>query len=765
MSDFTKDLNEVQKQAVVYNDGPQLVIAGAGSGKTRVLTYKIAYLLQQGVHPSEILALTFTNKAAREMNERICELVENGITRYLWSGTFHSIFAKILRINAQYIGYRSDYTIYDTSDSKSLIKSIVKELMLDDKVYKPQDVASKISSAKSRLILPEQYARDAEISRRDQNCGMRRMAEIYAIYQKRCQMSNAMDFDDLLLNTFLLFRNHEQVRQHYATQFRHILVDEYQDTNYVQYMILSQITQPESSICVVGDDAQSIYSFRGANIDNILNFQKHYPTAVVTKLECNYRSTSNIVEAANSIIKNNRRQIPKNVYSLQGEGSPLCLHITYSEKDESLKVASEIRRILRREAISYNDIALLYRTNAQSRSFEEAFRQNSIPYRIYGGLSFYQRKEIKDVIAYFRLIVNPNDEEALKRIINYPARGIGQTTINKLQALATDSEQPLWTVATHISDYAENFSKATQAKVLKFVSMISAFANKAKATSAYALADEVIRQSGIIADLQNSNDETSQAQLENLEELLNSIRSYEEEVIEEEGRTQILLTDFLSQVSLLTDRDAPDDSEPKVTLMTIHAAKGLEYHTVFITGLEEGIFPTSSVEYSPRELEEERRLFYVAVTRAKRNCILTHARSRFRWGKTENFMLSRFVQEIDDRYIEGTPRIGTPRFSATTTSTTRPSSAPSQRTTSLAPTSQRTASLKPLTHLPSATPSSSVAPSPGNLSVGSMVEHDRFGLGVVVAMDGAGDNAKATVDFTNAGCKTLLLRFAKIKLL
>ncbi len=767
--EITKDLNEAQVQAVVYNDGPQLVIAGAGSGKTRVLTCKIAYLLQMGVPASRILALTFTNKAAREMNQRISSLLGGESTRYLWSGTFHSIFARILRRESAHIGFTSDFTIYDTSDSRSLLKSIVKEMGLDEKMYKPQLVASKISMAKNRLVLPAGYAADASFRMRDERDGLREMPRIYEAYFHRCRQSNAMDFDDLLLYTFILFRDKEVVRNAYRERFVHILVDEYQDTNYAQYMIIAQLTTPESKICVVGDDAQSIYGFRGASIDNILNFQSHFPTTVVTKLECNYRSTECIVEAANSIIKNNRRQIPKNVYSHRGGGAPITLYSTYSDKDESLKVAAEISRLVRREGVGYNDIGLLYRTNAQSRSFEEAFRQSNIPYRIYGGLSFFQRKEVKDVIAYFRLMTNPHDEEAFKRVVNYPARGIGQTTLAKVQAAAHQNDVSMWEIAKNATLYDTGISGATQKKLLTFVMFVEGFSGRMAETSAYSIAKDLISESGIIRELQMDPDVEAQSKLENVQELLNAIQEYELEAKEERGVTHVSIVEYLNQVALLTDADVDDEDQMKVTLMTVHAAKGLEFDTVFITGMEDGLFPSENAQYSEREIEEERRLFYVAVTRAKRLCYLTYAKSRYRWGKTEYCSISPFVEEIDSRYIqtEHGGQVGnTPKPFLNKPAKAEPvrktfggmMNSSSGRTT---PMPSRASNLQRVSSL-NTSPATAHAQNTSGLKVGAIVEHDRFGVGTVISLDGTGDNAKAVVDFTNAGLKTLLLRFAKI---
>ena len=765
--DILKDLNDAQRQAVTYNDGPQLVIAGAGSGKTRVLTYKIAYLLQQGVGPHSILALTFTNKAAREMNERIAIWVGSETTRYLWSGTFHSIFSRILRKEAQWINYRSDFSIYDSSDSRSLLKSIIKELLLDEKVYKPQLVAGKISKAKNRLILPQQYANDSELRRRDERDGMPSVAQIYGIYQQRCHLANAMDFDDLLLNFYLLLQNNKDLCASYRNKFQHILVDEYQDTNYAQYMILSLLTTEDSKICVVGDDAQSIYGFRGASIDNILNFQTHYPKALLTKLECNYRSTKTIVDAAHSVIKHNQRQIPKNVYSNQADGQALRLIATYSDKDEAYAVATEIKKLISAREADYNNIALLYRTNAQSRAFEEAFRQYRIPHKIYGGLSFFQRKEVKDAVAYFRLLANPHDEESFKRIINYPARGIGQTTLGKIYDAALKHNISLWQTSENLQLYCPELTAAPRRKVESFVQLIKTLADKMETTSAFVLATEVIRLTGIEADLKQDKDPEALSKLQNIEELLNSIQAFEQEVHEEQGISRAPLTDFLHQISLLSDMDVADADDPnRVTLMTVHASKGLEFDVVFITGLEDELFPSLNAD-----LEEERRLFYVAITRAKQRCFMTYAKSRMKWGVTEYVQPSRFItREIDRKFFADTPSA-----TQSSPSASRPTpynsavNRPTTPTTSFSNFGNPSGHRK-LTRIPSATASQSSGGATKetsmhpNLKEGCTIEHDRFGIGIVTKIEGTGENTRAVVEFQNAGTKTLLLKFAKIKL-
>ena len=652
--DFLNDLNESQRKAVEYIDGPSLVIAGAGSGKTRVLTYKIAYLLQQGVKPWSIMALTFTNKAAREMKERIGKLVGQELAQHLYMGTFHSIFSRILRAEAQHIGFTNNFTIYDESDSRSLIKTIVKEMGLDEKVYKPASVHSRISMAKNNLMSAENYARDKESYQADQRAKMPRLGEIFITYVQRCQQSNAMDFDDLLTLTFKLFQEHEDIRKKYADRFDFLLVDEYQDTNHAQMRIVMQLCKEKERVCAVGDDSQSIYSFRGANIDNILSFQSRFKEAKLFKLEQNYRSTQSIVEAANSLIKHNSNQIPKNVYSKNDKGERLIYKPAYSDKEEALIVCREIKRIKRQDDCQYSDFAILYRTNAQSRSFEEEFRKQGIPYRIYGGLSFFQRKEIKDVIAYFRLVANPDDEEAFKRIINYPSRGIGNTTLAKIATCALDNHVSFWQVISSPEHYGLGVNKGTLAKLESFRLMISGFVEKSASMNAFDLGDTIVKESGISADIykSGSRDPEDLARQENLEELLGGMQSFVEECREEGREQEAYLTDYLQGVALLTDLDSKgDDDEPRVSLMTVHASKGLEFPTVFVVGLEENIFPSAIVS-TLRELEEERRLLYVAITRAEKHCILTSAKNRFRYGKMEFGNPSRFIKEIDSAFIQ-----------------------------------------------------------------------------------------------------------------
>ena len=651
-TDFRSELNESQYEAVTYLDGPSLVIAGAGSGKTRVLTYKIAYLLQHGIHPWNILALTFTNKAAREMNLRISQICQDISLSGMWSGTFHSIFARLLRIEHEVINYPQDFTIYDSADTKSLIKAITKELGLDEKVYKQNIVAGHISEAKNHLILPAQYAAESTIISRDRSEGVAQIHKIYTIYQQRLSAAGAMDFDDLLLNTYLLLRDHLDVRQRYIERFQYILVDEYQDTNMAQNQILSLLTNPQSRICVVGDDAQSIYSFRGADISNILNFQQQYPNARIIKLECNYRSTQNIVNAANSIIRYNEHQIPKTVYSAGAEGDPITLFSAASDKEEARKIVANITRLHARKDVPYNEVAVLYRTNAQSRVIEEALQGANVPYRIYGGLSFYQRKEIKDTLAYCRLIANPHDEESFRRIINYPARGIGATTIQKVQLAAATHDVSMWTVANDPLAYGVEINKGAINKLSAFCELIESFRVQLDKVTASDLVRDIIRRSGIGVDLTLVKSAENTARQENVDELLASIQTLEKEARNEDGRTRVSLTEYLSTVSLLSDADTRDDGTPRVTLMTIHAAKGLEFQAVFVTGMEEDLFPSSLAKMSTHEMEEERRLFYVAVTRAKEYCFLSYAQTRFRYGSLQFAEPSPFLDEIDEAYIQ-----------------------------------------------------------------------------------------------------------------
>ena len=847
--DLLNDLNESQRKAVEYIDGPSLVIAGAGSGKTRVLTYKIAYLLQQGVKPWSIMALTFTNKAAREMKERIGKLVGQELAQHLYMGTFHSIFSRILRAEAQHIGFTNNFTIYDESDSRSLIKTIVKEMGLDEKVYKPASVHSRISMAKNNLMSADNYARDKELYQADQRAKMPRVGDIFITYVQRCQQANAMDFDDLLTLTFKLFQEHEDIRKKYADRFDFLLVDEYQDTNHAQMRIVMQLCKEKERVCAVGDDSQSIYSFRGANIDNILSFQSRFKEARLFKLEQNYRSTQSIVEAANSLIKHNSNQIPKHVYSKNDKGERLIYKPAYSDKEEALIVCREIKRIKRQDDCQYSDFAILYRTNAQSRSFEEEFRKQGIPYRIYGGLSFFQRKEIKDVIAYFRLVANPDDEEAFKRIINYPARGIGNTTLAKIATCALDNHVSFWQVISSPEHYVLGVNKGTLAKLESFRLMICGFVEKSASMNAFDLGDTIVKQSGISADIykSGSRDPEDLARQENLEELLGGMQSFVEECREEGREQEAYLTDYLQGVALLTDLDSKgDDDEPRVSLMTVHASKGLEFPTVFVVGLEENIFPSAIVS-TLRELEEERRLLYVAITRAEKHCVLTSAKNRFRYGKMEFGNPSRFIKEIDSAFIQedsemphddngfgssgygrggyvnggyggrmpwdnhsissqfkpdrkdysdgeddfrtsgrgGYRTSGRDDFRSSGRDDFRSSSRDDFRTSGRSGSGldSRFKSVRGLeaarrimdssssslgsssSSSGSAFGSSTSSAGSGRLVEGAKIEHQRFGVGTVLKLEGSGENAKATVQFVNSGTKQLLLKFAKFTII
>lgn len=781
MPDYIEELNEGQRNAVLYNDGPSLVIAGAGSGKTRVLTYKIAYLLENGYQPWNILALTFTNKAAREMKERIARQVGPERARHLWMGTFHSMFLRILHVEAGHIGFTSQFTIYDTADSKSLIRSIIKEMGLDEKVYKPGMVQARISNAKNHLVSPAGYANNKEAYEGDRAAKVPALRDIYRRYWERCRQADAMDFDDLLFYTFLLFRDHPEVLARYQDQFRYILVDEYQDTNFAQHSIVLQLAKNHQHVCVVGDDAQSIYSFRGADIDNILYFTKVYPDTKVFKLEQNYRSTQTIVRAANSLIEKNRWQIRKEVFSEKEKGEAIGVYRAYSDVEEGDIVVNKIAGLRREKRYAYSDFAILYRTNAQSRIFEEAMRKRGMPYRIYGGLSFYQRKEIKDVIAYFRLIVNPNDEEAFKRIINYPARGIGDTTVGKIIAAATGHNVSLWTVLCEPLAYGLNFNKGTVGKLQAFRGLVSAFITDAAEKNAYEIGADIIRQSGIINDVCQDNSPENLSRKENIEELVNGMSDFCAQR-QEEGNPNVLLGDFLSEVSLLTDQDSDKDGDgEKITLMTVHSAKGLEFKNVFVVGMEENLFPSGMAGDSPRALEEERRLFYVAITRAEEHCFLSYAKTRFRYGKMEFGSPSRFLKDIDVRFLrlpqdagmfrrveeeaavfrrENAGSFAPDREDAPYGGKERVSARPKQQI--IAPTVPR--NLKRVTSS-SVNSALAVGTSSGSVRQGQLIEHERFGLGEVLKVEGEGDNAKATIRFKNAGDKQLLLRFARFKVL
>ena len=850
--DLLKDLNEAQRAAVEYIDGPSLVIAGAGSGKTRVLTYKIAYLLSQGMKPWSIMALTFTNKAAREMKERIGKLVGNDLAQHLYMGTFHSIFSRILRAEAEHIGFNNNFTIYDESDSRSLIKAIVKEMGLDDKKYKPAAVHAKISMAKNNLMSAAAYESDAAIFEQNKRAQMPEVGKIFVAYVQRCKQANAMDFDDLLTLTYQLFREHEDIRHKYAARFDYVLVDEYQDTNHVQMSIVMQLCQEKQRVCAVGDDSQSIYSFRGANIDNILNYQRQFQGTRLFKLEQNYRSTQTIVEAANSLIKHNRNQIPKDVFSENAKGEKIQYKPAYSDKEEAVIVAKDVKRIRREDGCQYSDFAILYRTNAQSRSFEEEFRKQGIPYRIYGGLSFYQRKEIKDIIAYFRLVANPDDEEAIKRIINYPARGIGATTVLKIADCAHQNQVSFWEVIGAPEQYGLAVNKGAMNKLETFRLLISSFIERAQTTDVYELGDAIIKESGISQDIMSGKNADDLARQENLEEFLSGMSAFVEERREEGRFDELFLQDYLQDVALLTDADSDGDKdEPRVSLMTVHAAKGLEFPTVFVVGLEENIFPSPLSAASLRELEEERRLLYVAITRAEKHCILTNAKNRWRYGKMEFDNPSRFIDEIDGKLIDCQDEAGGSLFGSMSESRlgSRSGSRFGSRADSMSdqpewaraqrprrpwedaeqpryssryqnskpvasqfvadpkpslfddePETSRTSGRSSVSGRPSlsegnfksvralnaakrymemhsshpasrstgsaaSSVSSSAASSAGSsscgLQEGMKIEHQRFGRGTVLKIEGTGENTKATVEFVHSGTKQLLLKFAK----
>ena len=793
-------LNDSQREAVMCTEGPSLVIAGAGSGKTRVLTYKIAYLLQQGVKPWDILALTFTNKAAREMKQRIGNLVGNDIASRLVMGTFHSIFSRILRAEAEHVGFNSNYTIYDEADSRSLVKSVLKEMGLDEKTYKPSTVHNRISIAKNHMISAYDYSNDASAIERDKEQRMPNIYKVYLAYAERCKQANAMDFDDLLLLTYKLFKDNEDIRQKYAEKFKYVLVDEYQDTNTVQQRIVWQLTKEHQNVCVVGDDAQSIYSFRGANIDNILDFREMYDGAKLFKLERNYRSTQHIVEAANSLIRHNERQIPKDVYSKNGDGEKIVFKPAYSDKEEAIIVCKDIKQIRKQENCEWDDFAILYRTNAQSRAFEEAMRKENIPYRVYGGLSFYQRKEIKDIIAYFRIVVNPSDEEAFRRVINYPARGIGNTTISKIYSKAYESGVSMWDVISNPIKHQLDVNKGTLGKINAFKELIERFISKADNTDAYELGREIILDSGIKNDLYSDSSPEYVSRQENLEEFLSGLQDFVESR-HEEGDDHLMLVDYLQEVSLLSDLDSDDGEESsRVTMMTIHSAKGLEFPTVFVVGLEENIFPSPMATSSKRELEEERRLLYVAITRAEKHCILTCARNRFRYGRMEFDTPSRFLSDIKPSLLKiekesgetspfttSRPRFGSygDRFQNSNPVASQFRADPKPREVvhreergvdPLSSSFKRVlssagANMRRVSSLTSSSPNVRTPnhPSPSSpassLSIGNVIEHDRFGIGDVINIEGSGENTKATVKFRNVGTKQLLLKFAKFKVI
>lgn len=765
MSSFLDELNDTQQQAVMAKDGPSLVIAGAGSGKTRVLTYRIAYLLAKGVAPWNILALTFTNKAAREMQERIARLVGDQLASSLWMGTFHSIFSRILRSESERLGFPSSFTIYDTTDSKSLIKSIVKQLNLDEKEYKPSTVLTRISMAKNNLITAQTYKGNKAALDADRQAKRPEIFRIYEIYSARCFQSGAMDFDDLLLYTNILFRDHPDILDKYQQKFKYLLVDEYQDTNFSQYLIVKKLCQQHNNICVVGDDAQSIYSFRGAKIENILNFRSDYPAHKIFKLEQNYRSTKTIVNAANGIIKKNEHQIPKNVFSENSEGELIKIIDAYTDNEEGYQVINDLYEQMALKQLKFEDFAILYRTNAQSRIFEEALRKRNFPYKIYGGLSFYQRKEIKDLIAYLRLVINPNDSEAFKRVINYPARGIGNTTLEKLEQAATDYNTSLWLVATHLEKFTLNINKGTSTKIQSFIDLIEHFKLLNETNDAYDIAQQVASASGIMKDLHQGETVEERAKYENIEELLNGISDFvaTQSRKNEPGK----LENFLENVALLTDQDTEKkDDRNKVTLMTIHSAKGLEFPQVYVVGMEEELFPSKLSVYNQPELEEERRLFYVAITRAEQRVTLSYCRSRYKYGTPTSTTPSRFLRDIEQQYIstnksfDGKFKPGTENSDEQIINTSSGSSF--KKPSSLG---MNLAASRKLKQMDANSPSDFIADAPEKIKSGMNVEHAQFGTGRVLQIEGEDTNKKAVIFFPKFGEKKLLLRFARLRIL
>ncbi len=807
MENFLNELNESQRQAVIYNEGPSMIIAGAGSGKTRVLTYKIAYLINQGIPANTILSLTFTNKAAAEMKSRIAKVVGWTTARQIWMGTFHSIFSRILRIESQYIGFKPDFTIYDSTDSKNLIKTIIKEMQLDDKLYKPATVQSQISNAKNHLITPSMYAVSKELLMYDQKNNRPHILDIYKKYWVRCRQAGAMDFDDLLLYTNILFRDFPEVLQKYQNYFQYILVDEYQDTNKAQHLIVELLGKVHNKICVVGDDAQSIYSFRGANIANILNFKTSIKGTKVFKLEQNYRSTQTIVQAANSLIKKNSQQIKKDIFSENSKGEKISLYSSYSDFDEAFLISNKISEMRLAGHYDFSDFAILYRTNAQSRVLEEALRKRNIPYKIYGGLSFYQRKEIKDVIAYFRLSINPADEEAFKRVINYPARGIGDTTLKKIGLAASDSSISFFDAICAPLEYGLNLNSGTLKKIEGFKDIILDFVNLNNSKNAYEMADTIIRRSGIMHDLNVDNTVEATSRKQNVEALLAGIYDFVQSKIEE-GSTETSMVDFLSDIALASDveQEVDESERDKVTLMTIHASKGLEFKNVFIAGLEEDLFPSSMAKETINGLEEERRLFYVALTRAEENCVLTYAGTRFKNGQSQPCSSSRFLKDIDPKYLDISPGV---RLSQSVETIGRSFSdsnkfASSYQKEDYYPSEKLrnndnnrnsgynsfdrgyedeyipkkverkevylgAKKLKKVNQTPSSAShtsiQSSTVTSGSELIIGSVIRHDRFGIGKVSQLSGDGENKKATVEFENVGSKQLLLKFAKFEII
>jgi DNA helicase-2/ATP-dependent DNA helicase PcrA len=767
VEEYLNQLNESQREAVLHVDGPELVIAGAGSGKTRVLTYKIAYLLDRGLPPYTILSLTFTNKAAKEMKERIAKLTDPAIARRLWMGTFHSIFSRILRKEAEHIGYRPDFTIYDSDDSKSLIKTIIKEMGLDDKQYRPGLVQSRISQAKNSLVTSKAYEQNKELVEHDMHTKVPRIREIYARYQNRCFQAGAMDFDDLLLQTNILFRDHPDVLAKYSSLFQYILVDEYQDTNFAQHLIVQRLQEQHHRICVVGDDAQSIYSFRGANIENILQFKNQYPNSKVFKLERNYRSTQNIVGIANSLINKNKEQIHKDVYSEKEKGNKIRLFTSFSDYEEAYIVASQIsERRMGSARYAFTDFAVLYRTNAQSRVLEEALRKRNIPYRVYGGFSFYQRKEIKDIIAYLRLLVNPFDEEALKRVINYPMRGIGNTTASKLTNAAVAHGVSPWEVLQDPVKFEVQINSGTLSKLTRFREMIERFAEQSQTLTLDETAALILEETGILKEFNEDRTVENISRKENVQELLKGMIDFTQSRFEE-GAEQVTLSDFLSEVSLYTDQDNDKDKDTdKITLMTVHASKGLEFKNVFVVGLEEELFPSTLSKDNPRAIEEERRLFYVAITRAEDNCTLTYAKSRYRNGQSNLCSPSRFLGDLDMQYIEtqGGEELQT-------NNRIRKQYEDFEKATYRKPVErlpqEKTYYEKQLTKLSNvkSTPAPSTGSNLSGLSADMRVQHDRFGTGTVVSTEGDGNDASAIIEFDNLGSKRLILKYARLTIL
>jgi DNA helicase-2/ATP-dependent DNA helicase PcrA len=752
---YLNDLNEAQQQAVINTDGPALVIAGAGAGKTRVLTYRIAHLLQKGVPAKNILALTFTNKAAGAMKERIARIAGPEITRYLWMGTFHSIFARILRIEGDRLGFKSNFTIYDAADSKSLIRAIIKELNLDDNIYKPSMLASRISAAKNNLISANMYAADLSMQEYDKSSRIPLMSEIYKIYASRCFRANAMDFDDLLMNTNILFRDFPDALAAYQERFSYILVDEYQDTNYAQYLIVKKLAAIHHNLCVVGDDAQSIYSFRGARIENILEFKNDYSDYQLYKLEQNYRSTQTIVKAANTIIANNEGQIHKNVFSKNEPGEKINIIQAMTDTEEGFIVASDILDKSLSQQLKWNDFAILYRTNAQSRIFEETLRRKNIPYKIYGGLSFYERKEIKDILAYFRMIINHEDEEALKRSVNYPKRGIGDTTIEKIFSLSAEMNVAAWEIIGKTGSYPGHFNAGTAKKLNDYVNLISGLSLNMEKADAYSKAKEIAFGSGIMKELRDGRLPEEISRYENMEELLNAIKIFTE-AAETNGEPSTLEA-YLANVALLTDQDnEKDEDRNKVTLMTMHSAKGLEFKHVYIVGMEDTLFPSPMSSGSSRELEEERRLFYVALTRTEKQATLSYALNRYKWGNLERSNPSRFLRELDPKLINY-PQTGGKPFTSKGGSSDKPVQTREDQISYKPP-----ARLKKLSGQtnPEATPF--IMSDPSKFFVGDNVRHERFGNGVIISIEGELPNTTASVDFESDGRKKLLLRFAKL---